>query len=146
MLPPQCCRIPIPVELITPHLSATSTASFLEKLREHETSNRLYCPKASCSQFIGSVQLERANVPCPKCKTLVCARCKLFSHPHNVACVSDTDPRAVLDLAQSKGWKRCPGCSHMVERRQGCYHMTCLCRTQFCYLCAAPWKTCSCQS
>ena len=26
----------------------------------------------------------------------------------------------------------------------GCYHMTCRCRRQFCYLCARTWKTCHC--
>lgn len=26
----------------------------------------------------------------------------------------------------------------------GCYHMTCRCKTEFCYLCKATWKTCRC--
>ena len=144
LLPPRCCRIPIPVELVTPHLSVTSAASFLEKLREHETSNRLYCPKASCSHFIGPAQLEQVDVQCPKCSTLVCASCKKFAHGKSVPCDSDADSQ-ILDLAESKGWKRCPGCSNMVELGHGCYHMTCLCRTEFCYLCAVPWKNCACK-
>lgn len=32
-----------------------------------------------------------------------------------------------------------------MELWQGCYHMTCRCSTQFCYLCAALWKTCDCR-
>lgn len=32
----------------------------------------------------------------------------------------------------------------MVELNKGCYHMTCRCKTEFCYLCRARWKTCRC--
>ena len=51
----------------------------------------------------------------------------------------------MLALAESEGWKRCPGCGHLVELSVGCYHMTCRCRYQFCYLCRAQWKTCACE-
>ena len=142
LMPPRCCRMPIPEELIIPHLSPTSAALFLEKSREHMTPNRLYCP--ACLQFLGSAQDERMDVRCHKCSKFVCAACKSFAHPRNVSCNLNKDSQAVLDLAECKGWKRCPGCSHMVERRGGCPHITCRCRTQFCYVCGAPWKTCAC--
>jgi hypothetical protein len=32
----------------------------------------------------------------------------------------------------------------VVELAQGCYHMTCRCRAEFCYLCSKPWKNCPC--
>lgn len=32
----------------------------------------------------------------------------------------------------------------MIELTTGCFHMTCRCKTQFCYLCSSPWKTCQC--
>lgn len=32
----------------------------------------------------------------------------------------------------------------MVELTHGCYHMTCRCRGEFCYLCSTPWKNCTC--
>lgn len=35
-------------------------------------------------------------------------------------------------------------CSFFVMLAEGCYHMTCKCGQGFCYLCAKPWKTCSC--
>jgi hypothetical protein len=31
-----------------------------------------------------------------------------------------------------------------VELSTGCFHMTCRCKAQFCYLCAARWKSCAC--
>ncbi|KAF8523612.1 hypothetical protein JB92DRAFT_2704628 [Gautieria morchelliformis] len=143
LMPPRCCRIPIPDTLVIPHLSTKSAALFLEKSQEHRTSNRLYCPEPSCSQFLGAARKERVNVRC-KCSRLVCAVCKSFAHPGDVPCSLDTDSQQVLDLAKSEGWQRCPGCSHMVELAHGCYHMTCLCRTQFCYLCRELWKNCPC--
>jgi hypothetical protein len=32
----------------------------------------------------------------------------------------------------------------MIELAHGCYHMTCLCKAEFCYLCQKMWKTCAC--
>ena len=143
-MPPRCCRIPVPDVLVIPHLSPKSAALFLAKCREHKTSNRLYCPGATCSEFLGSAQDERLDIRCHKCSKLVCAACKSFAHPLDIPCKLETDSQEVLDLAETEGWKRCPGCSHMVELGLGCYHMTCLCRTEFCYVCRAPWKTCTC--
>ncbi|KAI9744586.1 MAG: hypothetical protein M1818_002115 [Claussenomyces sp. TS43310] len=49
-----------------------------------------------------------------------------------------------MQYAQSQGWKRCYSCHALVEHNQGCIHMTCKCRAQFCYICCAKWRTCSC--
>lgn len=46
----------------------------------------------------------------------------------------------VFDLAQSKNWKRCPKCGHMVERNTGCDYMTCRCKAHFCYACGGSFK------
>jgi len=35
-------------------------------------------------------------------------------------------------------------CRFFVELEVGCYHMTCRCGHEFCYLCTSRWKTCSC--
>lgn len=32
----------------------------------------------------------------------------------------------------------------MVEHNQGCRHMTCRCKAQFCYICTLKWRTCAC--
>jgi hypothetical protein len=61
-----------------------------------------------------------------------------------LACPNDADTQALLQAARIAGWARCYRCRMMVELTQGCYHMTCRCRAEFCYLCAAHWKTCPC--
>lgn len=50
----------------------------------------------------------------------------------------------VFALAQSKKWKRCPCCGHTVAKNKGCNHMTCLCKTSFCYGCGGKYQQGGC--
>jgi uncharacterized protein YihD (DUF1040 family) len=52
--------------------------------------------------------------------------------------------KATLQLASDEGWRRCYNCKVMVEHNQGCIHMTCKCKAQFCYICGLKWRTCTC--
>jgi len=52
--------------------------------------------------------------------------------------------RATIQLADNEGWRRCYNCQALVEHNQGCIHMTCKCRAEFCYICGLKWRTCSC--
>jgi len=38
-------------------------------------------------------------------------------------------------LMKSKKYQKCPGCEKIVEKRDGCNHITCICGYQFCYKC-----------
>ncbi|RAL66785.1 hypothetical protein DID88_007568 [Monilinia fructigena] len=42
-------------------------------------------------------------------------------------------------MAKSAGWRRCYKCRTLVELSQGCSHITCRCKAQFCYICGAVW-------
>jgi hypothetical protein len=51
--------------------------------------------------------------------------------------------KTVIDL----GLKVCPKCRRGVEKSDGCIHITCLCRHEFCYTCGANWiptRECTC--
>jgi hypothetical protein len=45
----------------------------------------------------------------------------------------------VLQMGEKSGWRRCYKCRNLVELTQGCSHITCRCKAQFCYICGAVW-------
>jgi hypothetical protein len=84
--------------------------------------------------------------PAPGCLTRTCRSCrsKVASGDLHSKCKVDEMDQQILALGKDAGWARCPGCAQMIELQMGCYHMTCRCKTEFCYLCTARWKTCAC--
>lgn len=65
--------------------------------------------------------------------------CKRNAHPIGQDCPDDWELEAVLKIGEKSGWRRCYKCRTLVELTQGCTHMTCRCRAQFCYICGAVW-------
>ncbi|KAJ4490741.1 hypothetical protein J3R30DRAFT_3653919 [Lentinula aciculospora] len=136
LFPLRCCQQSLPV------------TDFNDKSHEFETlaNNRVYCCNLTCSQFLGSsasVEPKGNNMLCSECATWTCTLCKQHSHPSE-SCAENTALLELKALATEKHWQTCPQCSSIIELNIGCYHMTCRCHMQFCYLCAAPWKTCTC--
>ena len=161
LFPLKCCNKPIDTTTITPYLNADLQRLFAAKCIEFDTpsASRLYCPNTKCSAFIpggpnrSSVgpstskasSASAPTVPCPKCHALACTGCKQSAHPGD-NCAENVLILQVRQLAKKEMWQTCPVCKAIVELRQGCYHIVCRCRTQFCYLCGAAWKTCQCQN
>ncbi|KAI0639212.1 hypothetical protein C8Q77DRAFT_1043749 [Trametes polyzona] len=144
LFPPACCRQPFEVEEVRIYLDKDLQKSVDRKTIEFGTKNRVYCHKPTCSAFIGAATPAATRVLCTTCWAYTCGHCKAAAHSLSIRCTNSEDA-AVVALAEESGWKRCPGCGHLVELSIGCYHMTCRCRHQFCYLCTAPWRTCTCQ-
>ena len=150
LFPPRCCKQNIPFAQVQPHLSQTLIATFQEKKIEFSTLKRVYCSSPTCSRFLGPLSegdFASKVYTCPglECWRETCGKCR---QEHNGdwghVCRPDADATEVLELSRASGWSRCPGCSQMIELNVGCFHMTCRCRTEFCYLCRARWKTCPC--
>ena len=143
LFPLRCCQSPIPVAEVLPTLSLELRSLFQRKIAEFSvpTGDRLYCSNPNCSTFLGSSdgRLSISAIECPHCLVNTCPRCKEPAHPNEGCGVG-----ALQALAKCRGWQTCPGCKTVVELNLGCNHITCRCRTQFCYLCAALWKTCNC--
>ncbi|KXH27720.1 IBR finger domain-containing protein [Colletotrichum simmondsii] len=146
LFPPRCCKLPIPVDggcarfLLPPKL----VGEFRAKEIEFSTPNRTYCHRPTCSKFIPK-EFIRADVgTCPQCQQQTCTMCKGAEHG-NQDCAQDTSTQALLEVAAANGWQRCLSCRRIVELDHGCYHMTCPCGSQFCYLCGLQWKTCTCE-
>ncbi|KAI2625479.1 hypothetical protein GGS21DRAFT_530999 [Xylaria nigripes] len=142
LFPPRCCRQAIPADENRVLLSSDLFQEFNKKAVEFSTPNRIYCHQPSCSAFIPPIMIRNGVARCSACLANTCTTCKGNSHRGD--CPFDKDLQRVLQVARQEGWQRCRNCSTMVELNTGCFHITCKCRAEFCYLCGATWKTCTC--
>jgi hypothetical protein len=121
---PACCGTVLPWEdyksTINPELAAALDA----KKEELDSKDRTYCSEQTCSTFIGAqdISADTATATCSVCKKVTCTKCKAASHTGD--CVPDATISNELEQAEQEGWKRCRQCRMVVEREDGCPHMT----------------------
>lgn len=162
--PPRCCGNPIKTDGVASKvLSKKELHEYNEKSVEWSTKNRLYCANRKCARFIPPANIEDEHGTCKSCAKITHVTCHLLAHP-NVDCPKDEALQGVLKLARSRQWQRCSKCRSMVERTEGCPHITCWsvhlvslkeytwyakilpsCGNQFCYTCGGPWGRCGCR-
>lgn len=146
--PPKCCLLDIPTTIIRSHLSPRDTAAYDQKALEYAVpiADRYYCPHPPCARWIDTRLATRNNsgFACPHCRQNICTVCRGPSHPSNQDCPQDSDLNRALEQAEQAGWQRCFKCRTLIERNQGCRHITCKCGGEFCYTCGKPWHTCAC--
>jgi len=117
---------------------------------------KMYCPNPRCSEVIALPEEHCfiADSNCPRCKTSICVGCRTVSHP-KLSCslwqrsplnpaISNPADLSLRRLAKRKHWRRCSKCRIVVERTEGCGHMTCRCGHQFCHLCGSDWTYSGC--
>ncbi|KAF9240454.1 hypothetical protein BU15DRAFT_87661 [Melanogaster broomeanus] len=145
-----CAETTTCVKSVRPHLSQALFTEFQSKSAEFGTLKRVYCSSPTCSRFLGPLSEGFFGGKVYDCPGTWVRKKDVWRLPWRVqwalshVCRPDSDAAQVLTLGRTAGWARCPGCSQMIELNVGCYHMTCRCRTEFCYLCRALWKTCRC--
>jgi E3 ubiquitin-protein ligase RNF144 len=142
LFPPRCCRVPIPLDTCRLTLPKELIKGFDLKVEELATPNPTYCSSPDCSKFIRAQEIKAEVGKCVYCHTKTCVLCKC--REHKGLCPSDPHVQLLMDIARRGKWQQCIKCKNMVELAQGCFHMTCRCRNEFCYLCGAKWKTCAC--
>ncbi|GMI82171.1 hypothetical protein like AT3G14250 [Hibiscus trionum] len=153
-LEPQFCRSIVPGDVFDRWESALCESMILGL-------QKFYCPFKDCSALLlddGGSDVVKSE--CPSCHRLFCAQCKvawhsgiscgefrklgkdersmedIMAHPkHNV-----NPPLMVMELAKNKKWRRCPSCKIYVEKTEGCSHISCRCKFQFCYGCGSQWN------
>ncbi|KAG9232669.1 hypothetical protein BJ875DRAFT_466149 [Amylocarpus encephaloides] len=145
--PVKCCLNIIPISLITPYLLPKTLTKFQSRSAEWSipAPSRIYCSSSTCSIWLppSTVNTKSRLATCPSCATQTCTTCRGSSHK-GIDCPEDPALLATLNLAEMEGWKRCYSCNAFVEHNQGCRHMTCRCKAQFCYICGLRWRTCEC--
>jgi hypothetical protein len=127
-------------------------------LREGCTSGKIYDTEADGSTMIWpqnrNPALNLSFQQTPIRNKIICEDCSFamcFHHQtpwHEGLTCSAYDSQLRPEYAATTTWlatntKKCPGvgCSVHVEKRGGCFHMTCReCRAEFCWECLADWK------
>ncbi|MCJ1334892.1 hypothetical protein MMC09_000157 [Bachmanniomyces sp. S44760] len=153
-MPPKCCTSDhIPLKHVDKLFDLKFKMKWNKKYQEYTTKNRLYCPAKGCGEWIkpanihmdtsGGANGGRKYGKCSRCKTNVCTTCNGKWH-RSRECPKDEATARFAEIAKKEGWQRCYNCSATVELKEGCNHMTCRCRAEFCMICAAKWKSCDC--
>ncbi|OAK99240.1 hypothetical protein IQ06DRAFT_204302, partial [Phaeosphaeriaceae sp. SRC1lsM3a] len=144
LFPPRCCKKAIPPEICRALLPKELVKAFDLKVEELATPNPTYCSNTNCSKFIRPIQIKAEIGTCAFCNEKTCVRCK--SSEHEGLCPKDPHVQLLMDIAKRSKWQQCSKCKNMVELEHGCFHMTCRCTHQFCYLCGSAWepRTCKC--
>ncbi|XWS16087.1 hypothetical protein CRYUN_Cryun34aG0055600 [Craigia yunnanensis] len=146
MCPGENCKFILELEACRPLLPKEVINLWEDLLCEEllcATGGTLYCPFQDCSALLlNDNQAEViTETECPFCHRLFCAQCHVSWHP-GISCEEyqklNEDERGREDLmmrnlAKENKWRRCPSCHIIVERTEGCLHMTC--RLIFVYAC-----------
>ncbi|XAR62032.1 hypothetical protein NMG60_11016610 [Bertholletia excelsa] len=111
-------------------------------------SETMYCPFRDCSAMLQMDSgVTMGKTYCPACHRAICVECRVPWHSE-FECNEfqrltkerrGGDEALVRELAKKKGWRSCPNCKVRVEKTEGCAHMTCWCKFQFCYRCGSEW-------
>ncbi|KFZ06846.1 hypothetical protein V501_07020 [Pseudogymnoascus sp. VKM F-4519 (FW-2642)] len=145
--PPKCCLNEVPKATILNHLHGKLKTRYETMLEERSIAieDRVYCSKPSCGSWIPHHKIDKHSMlaRCARCRHKTCMVCRGPYHS-NGECPDDPDLRETIRCALNAGWRRCYKCNALVEHAQGCSHMTCHCKAQFCYTCGLKWKTCTC--
>ena len=107
------------------------------------------CPTPGCN-FVFNWTKENSRFKCPICAKVYCLLCKKEFH-EGITCQEYktlTDPKdldnAFNRVAERGGFMLCPNCQAMVEKVDGCDHISCVCGTDFCYHCGFLLENCEC--
>lgn len=142
LLNASACRHLVPMETLVRWDEAVCNSMYVE-------SQKLYCPYRDCStMLVNDTGEAMEKSTCPLCKRSFCAACQVPWHPEftckefkKLNAQGGREDAMVMTLATKKKWQKCPKCKMLVEKSEGCIHMTCRCKHQFCYRCGEKWSS-----
>jgi hypothetical protein len=134
--PPRCCGPQaIDIAVVQGFLDDDNVIRYHSVHEEFDAVLPLYCARKDCgTTFIGdaapiNLQGHEKMVFCPECALETCARCRELHDAHIdnegvLECPDSLTLANVKEMAEEENWRRCPGCRHLVEKIDGCDHMT----------------------
>jgi len=125
--PVTCCGREIPLARTSDVLSLVERTRYKNRKTELESETKLYCADPACNWFINPKSYADPTtilVRCGKCRKVTCKTCKTQHTAFN-ECPSEIEAnRAVREFGKAQGWRECNRCHAIVERIDGCPHMT----------------------
>ncbi|KAK0483859.1 hypothetical protein IW261DRAFT_985039 [Armillaria novae-zelandiae] len=139
------CGTPISIPVIQKFLPSTAFNHLLETVftthvDKHPQEFR-YCKTPDCSQIYRRSEAV-SELRCPSCFSEICSSCGEDSH-ERLSCEdarihnnpAEQERLSEAWLLQQRGIKKCPTCSRLLEKTEGCNHMTCRCGAHICWRC-----------
>lgn len=133
------CRIPIPIPTIQQFLPPASFNRLLEVAFNAHISRHpqefKYCKTPDCNQIYRSTAATDSTTvgQCPSCFSNICTSCHEDVHDGMSCDEYKRTGRLAEEERQTEAWvaaqggrvKRCPSCQALIEKLEGCNHMTC---------------------
>ncbi|KAG2076422.1 hypothetical protein BDR04DRAFT_765108 [Suillus decipiens] len=143
------CKVPIPIPTIQQFLPQTSFNRLLEVVFNAHISQHpqefKYCKTPDCNQIYRSTDPNTTVVgQCPSCFSNICTSCHNDVHDGMNCAENKRQAGRVTEERETEAWlaahgervKKCPTCQALIEKVDGCNHMTCtLCKSHICWRC-----------
>ncbi|EAU90686.2 RING finger protein [Coprinopsis cinerea okayama7 len=138
------CGKPIAIPIIQRYLTPQRfnrlvDVVFLTYLEQNPRSFK-FCTTPDCTQ-IYQCDNGKATHQCPSCFSKICGQCHEESHD-GMSCEQarvhrnpEEQERLNNEWAARNNVKKCPECSRMIMKAEGCNHMTCPCGAHICWRC-----------
>ena len=142
------CKLIVSAEIFKALLSPASYNKYLQYYRKSfVTENKCtrYCPAPDCNYAVISQSMKQADIIC-KCGFDFCYKkqCKYRAH-RPISCDILIEWYSKIGTDESDLWmklntKSCPKCKVSIQKNDGCNHMTCMCKYEFCWLCMGDFR------
>ena len=137
----QCC-VPLSLDELEEHLPSTTFEDLLEASFKAHVSSRpkefRTCCTPDCDQ-VYRVTPTPGIFTCGRCIKSCCTSCHVH-HPGR-SC-NETEDDALAKIMSRLNIKKCPECETLMEKTEGCNHMTCGgCKAHICWVCLKTFKT-----
>lgn len=93
---------------------------------------------------------DEVRFECLECHKEYCLNCRVEWHKdmsckeYKISSTTSEDDEKFISFVKGKKFKQCPKCKFWVEKNEGCDHMTCKCKFEFCYKCGGVYMKCEC--
>ena len=143
------CNVPVAIPFIRRFLPDQTfqnliEAAFHKYLEQHQQELK-YCTTPDCKKIYRRCT-DKTAMQCPACFSTICPSCDEEAHA-GVSCQGQQNLRMAEEerlneqLPTSSGYKRCPTCRILIEKNEGCNHMTCKCGAHICWKCMNVFQT-----